>query len=194
MSRFGKFCWMVQRLHKRPRLGLAGILAPVPPMPVHPHLSNLLPSSLAEDGSPSLHPFAGPASTKNTLELSRKPGTGSVDLTRTEGDFRLVVGDFTPVRPNGGTALHRAGERSLDEDGIRCIDRHHQVHVAPGPSSAEAIDQFTPQSPSGSGRFFYRHAFQHTRAATTSRSAAGAGDPMSASRVAGPDLVSTRHS
>src|SRR4051812_19989367 len=74
------------------RSRLAGFSTSAPTVPIHPHLRDQLFRRLTEDGTPSLHPFSGPAPAKNALELGREPGTSSKDLSRGEGDLELMVG------------------------------------------------------------------------------------------------------
>src|SRR5262245_49109306 len=88
-------------------LGLARLPTPVPPMPIHAHLRDLLASCFTKQRSPRFDPFAGSAPPKGAFELRGKPGSHTENLARAEPDFRLVVRDITPVGPNCLDSVNR---------------------------------------------------------------------------------------
>src|SRR3989440_12540973 len=141
-------------------------------MPVHPHFRDLAVLRLAEDGPPSIDPFARATAPVGAAELGGEPRPGDVDLAGLERDLGLVQRDVLPVRPDRGDPRAALGERRAEEDGLGREYGGDRVDIAALPPRAKPLQQlairrahgaqYTPIRNSGSGRMVHGVSDVHT--------------------------------
>jgi hypothetical protein len=121
--------------------GVVDLVSSGPAVPVHAHFGDLFVFGLAEERPSDVHPFAGPAPPEDAFELYGKPGSDGEDLSRSEGAFRLVVGDVSPIGAYGLPAFEGISEGAFSKNGAVTEDRQEHLGVLASPGAAERVDQ-----------------------------------------------------